>query len=38
MGKHILELTQKQSKELGISKSTLNYLRKNARKNKQFRF
>jgi CRISPR-associated protein Cas1 len=35
--KRILELTQKQAQEIGISKSTLNYLRKNARENKSFR-
>ncbi len=33
----ILELSQKQANNMGISKSTLNYLRKNARKNKSFR-
>ncbi len=33
MRKRILELSQKQAKELGISKSTLNYLRKNAKEN-----
>ncbi len=35
--KRILELSQKQAKELGVSKSTLNYLRKNAEENKSFR-
>jgi CRISPR-associated protein Cas1 len=35
--KRILELTQKQAQEIGISKSTLNYLRKNAKENKTFR-
>ncbi|MFC1505680.1 hypothetical protein ACFLQ6_01265 [Thermoproteota archaeon] len=35
--KRILELSQKKAKEIGISKSTLNYLRKNARENKLFR-
>ena len=37
MRKRILELTQKQAKELGIGKGTLNYLRKNAKENKSFR-
>jgi len=37
MRKRILELTQKQAQDLGISKSTLNYLRKNAKENKSFR-
>ena len=37
MRKRILELSQKQAKEIGIGKSTLNYLRKNAKENKQFR-
>ena len=33
----ILELTQKQAQELGISKSTLHHLRKNANSDKSFR-
>jgi CRISPR-associated protein Cas1 len=37
MRKRILELTHKQANEIGVSKSTLNYLRKNAKENKQFR-
>ena len=37
MRKRILELSQKQANEIGISKSTLNYLRKNAKENKSFR-
>jgi len=37
MCKRILELTQKQAQEHGINKSTLNYLRKNAKENKSFR-
>jgi len=37
MRKRILELTHKQANEIGISKSTLNYLRKNAKENKTFR-
>lgn len=37
MRKRILELSQKQANEIGISKSTLNYLRKNAKENKTFR-
>ncbi len=37
MRKRILELTQKQAKDIRISKSTLNYLRKNAMENKSFR-
>ena len=36
MRKRILELNHKQAKKIGISKSTLNYLRKNARENKSF--
>ncbi len=35
--KRILRLSQKQATEIGISKSTLNHLRKNARENKKFR-
>ncbi len=35
--KRILELTQKEAKELGIGKSTLHYLRKHARSNKSFK-
>ncbi len=37
MRKRILELNQKNAKELGISKSTLSYLHKNAKENKTFR-
>jgi hypothetical protein len=37
MRKRILELNQKNAKELGISKSTLSYLHKNAKENKSFR-
>jgi len=37
MRKRILKLTQKQAKELGISKGTLSYLRKNPKENKSFR-
>lgn len=37
MRKRILELSQKQANEIGISKSTLNYLRKNVKENKSFR-
>jgi len=37
MRKRILELTQKQAKERSISKSTLNYLRKNAKESESFR-
>lgn len=35
--KRILELTQKEAKGLGIGKSTLHYLRKNARNNGSFK-
>ena len=35
--KIILELTQKEAKKKGIGKSTLHYLRKNARNNKSFK-
>jgi len=34
--KRILELTQMEAKELGIAKSTLHYLRKNAQRNRPF--
>jgi DNA-binding Xre family transcriptional regulator len=37
MRKRMFELTQKKANEIGISKSTLNYLRKNAKENKSFR-
>ena len=37
MRKRILELTQKQAHDVGISRSTLNYLRKNTKENKTFR-
>ena len=37
MRKRILELTPKQAHEIGISKSTWNYLRKNAKEKKSFR-
>ncbi len=37
MRKRILELSQKQANEIGISKSTLSYLRNNVRENKTFR-
>lgn len=35
--KRIMELTEKEARELGIGKSTLHYLRKNARSNKSFK-
>ena len=35
--KRILELTQKQARELGIRESTLHYLRKHARDDKPFK-
>jgi hypothetical protein len=35
--KRILELSQKRANEIGISKRTLNYMRKNAKENKSFR-
>ena len=35
--KQILELSQKQARELGIGKSTLHYLRENARDNHSFK-
>lgn len=37
MRKRILELTQKQAQKIGISKSTLNCLRENAKENKSFK-